>query len=105
MSIPARFKLVADEALVPSLDPGGEESPVPEIAQSVLRNARGPLRFLRVVLAMWAKKLGGESDLAAVAGGNFAKFLAGPWQGLGRALAGPWQGLDGSGGWCRGWGG
>jgi len=67
----------------------GDESPVGEIAQSVLRNARGPLRFLRVVLAMWAEKSKGKSDLAAVAGGNFAKLLAGPWQGLGRALAGP----------------
>ena len=64
---------------MPSLDPGGEESPVSEIAQSVLRNARGPLRFLRVVLAMWAKNWGGESDLAAVAGGNVAKLLVGPW--------------------------
>jgi hypothetical protein len=79
MSIPARFKLVADEALVPSRDPGGAESPVWEIAQSVLRNARGPLRFLRVVLAMWAKKAGSEGDLAAVAGGYFAKLLVGPW--------------------------
>ena len=67
------------QALVPSRDPGGAESPVWEIAQSVLRNARGPLRFLRVVLAMWAKKAGSEGDLAAVAGGYFAKLLVGPW--------------------------
>ena len=67
------------------MESGGDESPVWEIAQSVFRNARGPLRFLRGVLAMWAKKLGGESDLAAVAGGKFAKLLAGPWQGLDRS--------------------
>jgi len=60
----------------------GDESPVGEIAHSVLRIARGPLRFLRGVRAMWAKKPGGESDLAAVAGGNVGKL----WQGLGRAL-------------------
>jgi len=40
------------------------------------------LRFLRVVLAMWAEKSKGKSDLAAVAGGNVGKL----WQGLGRAL-------------------
>ena len=37
------------------MESGGDESPVWEIAQSVFRNARGPLRFLRGVLAMWEK--------------------------------------------------
>ena len=78
MSILARFKLVADSAGAVA-GSGGCESSVREIAQSVLRNARGPLRFLRVVLSMWAKKVGGEGDLAAVAGGYFAKLLVGPW--------------------------
>jgi hypothetical protein len=39
---------------------GCAESPVRGIAQSVFRNALGPLRFLRVERAMWAKKLGGK---------------------------------------------
>jgi hypothetical protein len=39
---------------------GSDESPVRGIAQSVFRNARGPLRFLRVVRAMWAKKPWGK---------------------------------------------
>jgi hypothetical protein len=51
MSIPARFKLVAEEALVPAMESGSDESPVRGIAQSVFRNALGPLRFLHVVHA------------------------------------------------------
>ena len=66
-SIPARFKLVAEEALVPAMESGSDESPMGGIAQSVFRNALGPLRFLRVVRAVWSKKPGGKSDLAAVA--------------------------------------